>query len=66
MSNKANDELIPISSRMRRKTWVAMKQAAVIEDASLQDLLDEACNDWLRKREQAQSKAPARGGKGRT
>lgn len=65
MSSKESEDLIPISSRAKRGLWVAMKQAAVTYDVTLQDLLEEAFLDVLRKKAAEQgTKSPARAGKG--
>lgn len=65
MSSKESDDLIAISSRAKRSLWIAMKQAAVTYDTTLQDLLEEAFSDVLRKKAAEHgSKAPPRGGKG--
>jgi len=66
MSSKESEDLIPISSRARRPLWSAMKQAAVMYDVTLQDLLEEAFVDVLQKKAAEHgNKSPAQAGKGR-
>ena len=52
MSNKATepDEIVPISSRLPKSTWTAMKREAVDSGTALQDLLEQACRELLAKR----------------
>lgn len=62
MSNKANDELTPVSSRMRSSVWTAMKREAVDSRISLQDALEQACLEFLAKRSKVAGRGSKKGG----
>lgn len=62
MSNKASDEIQPVSSRMRSSTWTAMKREAVDSGVSLQDALEQACREFLEKRGKLPAGTTKKGG----